>query len=907
MWELVASLLLPEGQVQAIKRNISLGGDCKLFFKEALVKWESTRYKPYMWRTILDILSAPVIGHKALADKIAGTLRNRQNSTSDYLKSSKPPTLTVQSTQTEPICTNIATSSRDNTERTIPENAKKQAPIQKLALDDKPIFVNYKVARDITRLKARFSNITYQVSKALISENVPVDNLKTVVEGTRGKLIISKANCNTLTIDALFEQIQPSFCYINYTLLESIIDTFLKRTPIHSEFKQYSDELEEFMESTTLHDLIQQVEELLNTDKVVKLKLSRRWDNVTVMQFKQLINILFNEEHLTHMTVTEGCLCITWAVFDTCIRSTIVTKRAYNTDFMCAIGVLHLTVGDTVIYETLEQESTAALTLDEALLKTLNLESAGPISAVELLLAVGGNPNLLLPSGDDDTVISRAAEIRDSEGYTVLQFACYWGHYDVAMLLLRANANPNIPVAKNGWTPLLMASDKGYDDIVELLVNAKVNVNAQADDGATALNIACRNGHLKIASILLHNRANFALAKNDGWTPLMMACHYDHIDIVKLLVSAQVDVDVQNIDGATALYIACQNGHERIASVLLNANAIANPHITTYNGTTPLMAASDKGHDSTVELLVNADVDINACCKFDSFTALYFASQNGHSKVVATLLDAHADPSITTSEGWTPLMVASYDGHTDVVRLLINCSVDVNTYNKSGATALYIACQNGHLQTARMLLHANANPLIAKTNGNTPLLIASSKGHTDIVELLVSTSHPAKIDVNAKNCDGTSPLYIACQYGHSKIISILLNSNADPNIVTSDGWTPLMIASSMADISTILLLLLQYDADINYSTAAGETALSCASDDNVFQILLDCGADVTQLQVPQSPQPLEVPQEQEMPPYQPPAALTDIAYPLVQQEPKHDNNMPSTQEADSQAYFNKYM
>ena len=126
-----------------------------------------------------------------------------------------------------------------------------------------------------------------------------------------------------------------------------------------------------------------------------------------------------------------------------------------------------------------------------------------------------------------------------------------------------------------------------------------------------------------------------------------------------------------------------------------------------------------------------------------------------------------------------------------------------------------------------------------------------------------------------------------------------------------------MIASSMADIDTILLLL-QYNADINkYSTVTGETALSCASDDTVFQILLDCGADINMLQSQQkSSQPLEQvpPQQRQRSQRLPwtieesPLSLADIAHPLVQQEPKHgDNNLPFTDDDTySSHYFNEY-
>ena len=793
---MVASLLLPEGQVQAIKRNISLGGDCKLFFKEALVKWESTRCKPYTWGTILDVLSAPVVDHKVLADRIARTLRDKNNAASQQSSNSAlNGAVTAQ-------CAHGQIHGQQG-------DASKEC--------GSSMYIDFKIGDEINRLKMNFISLRIEVKEAL--RKVPLYKLQAVVTETFEDTFKEQSP----TFDMIFDKISNNSCYLNYSFLKNIVDTFQKSTPLHQKCVDYSTEVERFMESTALSSLKQEVVKRIYTGKNVELKVSSRWSSVTIKQFEKLLQIIFDHKYLTHMTVTEGCLCITWAITDAISASTIVTKWAYDEGFMRAIGILHLIVGDNVIYETLEQEDTP-IALDQALLAALE---AGPISAVELFLAivVEGNPKSsnysILPS-----IISRAAELRDREG-SVLLFACYWGHYDVAMLLIRENANPN--TEHNGYTSLMMASYKGYSKIVELLVNAKADVNAQADDGTTALYLACCYGRVKIAITLLNANANPSMAKNDGCTPLMVATEKGYNDIVKLLANAKADVNAQADDGATALYIACQNGNIQTALILLNANA--DPSIARKDGWTPLMAASKYGHtDIVVELLADAKVDVNAQ-NSNGLTALYASSCTGHLKIVSALLNANADSSITMS-GWTPLMVATYWEHSDIVELLVN----------------------------------------------------------------------AKADVNAQNYNGVSALHLACKHGYSKIISILLDSNANPNIARSDGYTPLMIASSMGDIDTILLLK-QYNADANYSTVTGETALSCASDDNVFQILLDCGADINMLQQPSQPVDLEqVPKisHQQLPwtIEESSVSLADIAHPLLQHEPKHDDTSSFSQEAD---------
>ena len=773
------------------------------------------------------------------------------------------------------------------------------------------IDVDYKVARELSTLKAKFSELSFEVRQAL--EKVPLCKLEAVTKD----LLEDDYTAQTLTYDALFDNIMDNSSCLDYLYLEDLIVTFLESTPLFTKFEKYSTEVEHFMNSETLGSLKKQVTGQIKAGKrIVQLKLGRRWKHVTIKQFKILKDMIFESKYLSQMTVNEGCLCVTWTTTNT--TSAIVKNKAYDTEFMMAIGVLHVTVGNTVIYKTQQQDT--SMTLDEAMIKTLE---SGPISAVELLLAVGANPNQQLPSGD--TVISRAAKITDQYDSTVLYNASQNGHSEVVSILLRANADSSI--AKNGWTTLMIASQNGHKDTVNLLIGAKSDVNVQANNGMTAIFIASENGHSEVVSILLKANADPSLAESDGWTPLMIASQNGYKDTVDLLIDAKADVNVQANDGMTAIFIASQNGHSEVVSILLKANA--DPSTAESDGWTPLMIASANGHKDTVDLLIDAKADVNVQNN-NRVTALYITSQNGHSEVVSILLRANADPCIAKKNGGTPLMVASQNGHKETVDLLIDAKADVNVQTSDGATALYVASENGHSKVVSILLKANADPSIAMKNGWTPLMIASQNGHSEVVSILLrANADPciaesdgwtplmiasrngrkdildllinAKADVNAQNNSGSTALHIACHYRHHKIISLLLEANAEPEIFRLDGWSPLMVASSVGDIGTVLLLH-QYNADINYSTVTGETALSCASDDNVFQILLDCGSDINMLQSQQQPLwPLEQVRQQEQGQSRlyhyaiGESSFPDISHPLNTQEPKHVDNVPPSQ------------
>ena len=154
-------------------------------------------------------------------------------------------------------------------------------------------------------------------------------------------------------------------------------------------------------------------------------------------------------------------------------------------------------------------------------------------------------------------------------------------------------AEPNVST-NNGWTPLMIASQSGHADVVELLLDKNVPINAQNKNGKTAVYIASQNGHFSVVSTLLNNGAESNITTNNGWTPLMIASQNGHGDVVELLLEKNVPVNTQYTDGMTAVYIASQNGHSSVVSTLLNNGA--EPNITTNNGWTPLMIASQNGH-----------------------------------------------------------------------------------------------------------------------------------------------------------------------------------------------------------------------------------------------------------------------------------------------------------------------
>ena len=114
------------------------------------------------------------------------------------------------------------------------------------------------------------------------------------------------------------------------------------------------------------------------------------------------------------------------------------------------------------------------------------------------------------------------------------------------------------------------------------------NPNVTNHKGWTALHIAAVNGNCQCVNLLVEARAELDLGAGEGsFSPLHLAAEHGHVEAVRLLIDAGAQKDKGRQDGATALYFAAQNGHVEVTSLLLEVGANKNC-LRTDIGATPL-------------------------------------------------------------------------------------------------------------------------------------------------------------------------------------------------------------------------------------------------------------------------------------------------------------------------------
>ena len=120
-----------------------------------------------------------------------------------------------------------------------------------------------------------------------------------------------------------------------------------------------------------------------------------------------------------------------------------------------------------------------------------------------------------------------------------------------------------------GRTPLHIAAEKGYGDVVIFLVENGADVNFTDANGNTSLIfIIHKTGNLEITKRLIAKGAVVNAQNRTGETALMYAAWRGHSAIVKLLLEHRADATLKNRQGDTALTLAESKGHLDIVRLL---------------------------------------------------------------------------------------------------------------------------------------------------------------------------------------------------------------------------------------------------------------------------------------------------------------------------------------------------
>lgn len=292
-------------------------------------------------------------------------------------------------------------------------------------------------------------------------------------------------------------------------------------------------------------------------------------------------------------------------------------------------------------------------------------------------------------------------------------------------------------------------------------------------------------------SRLLSAGANAKWTDSDGKTPIRLACEAGHVACVHWLKSTS-SVNIKDHHGMAPVHAACARNDAGMVSELLSGGDV-DLGVCDWKGRSALFLASELGHTQIVSQLVMAGADVNQC-DGEKQTSLYVACDKGHSSVVEFLLASNANVAAVTTANRFALVTAAHQGFDTIVSLLIAHGAPIDMDCGKG-TPLVHACMGGHTSVVQLLLNAGAD-----ASSSNAIHTAASLGHAAIVDALLAAG------ADADSCwDGVSVLYAALT---APVVKRLIDAGASVNCChPKNGRTALGIAAERGDLEVCKALL----------------------------------------------------------------------------------------------------
>ncbi len=304
------------------------------------------------------------------------------------------------------------------------------------------------------------------------------------------------------------------------------------------------------------------------------------------------------------------------------------------------------------------------------------------------------------------------------------------------IFLLKKTISEGKENLKTNPTPLIIAAQKGYSEIVKTLLDADANPNLTDSMNQTPLLWAAAKNHPKIIQILLEAKADPEIKENNfGQTALMVASTKGYKESLSLLLKGGASPNVYINNGITPLLEAVVSQHSQIVTELLENGA--NPDLANKHGVSPLIFAASKSNSDILENLIAHNAKLDHKSKKGE-SALFTAVANNQTINTNILLKKGANPNIHTASGAFPLMVATELNNIAITKALIENGADVNFRNNYGSTSLLHASAKGYIDIVKILLKNSADPTIIELNGVDALTVAHSKNFLTIETLIRS-------------------------------------------------------------------------------------------------------------------------------------------------------------------------
>ncbi|KAL8834565.1 MAG: hypothetical protein Q9170_003693 [Blastenia crenularia] len=296
---------------------------------------------------------------------------------------------------------------------------------------------------------------------------------------------------------------------------------------------------------------------------------------------------------------------------------------------------------------------------------------------------------------------------------SALGVACQNGHQDVVRLLLKRGADPRKPLRAD-ISALHRAAALNHPAVVEMLLKHDPKIhNMRNVYGKTALHDAAERGFAEIVGLLLRSGADASAQDDEKRTPLVHAANSGNIPTAQKILDAGAPVDRSESREKQATYAAAASSQYSMLQYLFDRGAAVDAR-GIHNNNVLHGAVVGTGDPVIVRLIIDLAIKhqkldaVLSALNIHLKTPLHDAVERNRLAAVAIILEH--DPEMNPDlYGLTPLHLAVHRNFPEMTRLL--------------------------LQTprGRACVHVRSKP---KHQERTPLEVAVERQYVDIIKMI---------------------------------------------------------------------------------------------------------------------------------------------------------------------------
>lgn len=303
----------------------------------------------------------------------------------------------------------------------------------------------------------------------------------------------------------------------------------------------------------------------------------------------------------------------------------------------------------------------------------------------------------------------------------------YFGYQGIFDILMDDNVDIHHCVGGEQETPLVIAVQKGHEQMVKRLLDKKADPNRGSCGADTPLKYAVSNGHMDIAKLLIEKGAQMETRKSsDSSSVLAYAVKQNNKEIVELLLEKGAHPDACSTQQDSALEVATFYDRTEIAKLLIEKGAMATDRAL-------LRAVQNKNHE-LIKLFVARGADVNYKI---SDRKLNHQTDDESTKALLYELGLKDEDSLET------LLFEQIDTSgrdTEKMLDLIKKGVNVNAKNTRGDTPLLAAFKKDpfYFDQITLLIDNGADPTILDKNGQSVLDYLTLTTRVEVFEKIVA-------------------------------------------------------------------------------------------------------------------------------------------------------------------------